>query len=112
MYERSLTQSVNEAVLDLCRKSGWESVRHIVLKVGGMRKADPELMASLFSVISRGGPAEGADLSTLALPIVFRCGKCGDVESESAEFACPVCGSHDVELLSGLQLGIELIEIG
>ena len=112
MYEFSLTRSVNNAVLSLCKQSGWGRVRHIVVKIGGMRKVNPELMAFAFNVISQGTPTEGASLAVMILPVIFRCRSCGRrAESEETEFACPLCGSRDVDLLSGLELGIELIEV-
>ena len=112
MYELSLTESVNNAILDLCARSGWKRVRRIVLKVGGMRKANPELMSFAFSAVSKGTPTEGALLSILSMPIIFRCRACGkDSDSESTAFLCPKCGSSDVELLSGLELSIESMEV-
>ncbi|MBR1673174.1 MAG: hydrogenase maturation nickel metallochaperone HypA [Fretibacterium sp.] len=120
MYEFSLTRSVNNAVLSLCEKSGWSRVRHIVLKIGGLRKVNLELMAFIFSVISKGTQTEGANFSIMELPVIFRCRSCGRdapgeiTEEESRrtlEFACPLCGSRDVELLSGLELAIELLEV-
>ena len=112
MYEFSLTRSVNNAVLSLCEKSGWSRVRHIVLKLGGLRKVNLELMAFIFDVISRGTRTEGANFSIMSLPVIFRCRSCGrDAPSESTEFAYPLCGSRDVELLCGLELAIELLEV-
>ena len=96
MHELSLTESVNNAILNLCERSGWKRVRRIVLKVGGMRKVNPELMSFAFSVVSKGTVTEGANLSILSMPIVF---------------LCPKCGSPDVELLSGLELSIDSMEV-
>ena len=68
MYEFSLARSVNNTLLKLCQKSGWSRVRHIVLKIGGMRKVNPELITFIFNLISLGTPAEGANFSILFLP--------------------------------------------
>lgn len=112
MRELSLTESVNNVILELCARSGWRRVRRIVLKVGGMRKVNPELLSFAFSTVSKGTVTEGADLSILSMPIVFRCRACGkDSDSESTAFLCPRCGSPDVELLSGLELSIESMEV-
>ena len=119
VYEFSLTRSVNNAVLSLCKKSGWSRVRHIVLKIGGLRRVNPELMAFIFDAISKGTQTEGANLSIMYLPVIFRCRACGrdapaepmEGEPRSLEFVCPLCGSRDVELLSGLELAIELLEV-
>ena len=112
VYEFSLTQSVNNAVLSLCKQAGWSRVRHIVLKLGGLRKVNLELMTFIFDVISKGTQTEGANFSIMYLPVIFRCRSCGrDAPSETTEFACPLCGSRDVELLCGLELALELIEV-
>ena len=112
MHELSLTQSINNEIQDLCLRSGWTRVRRLVLKVGGLRQVDPELMSFAFDVVSRGTVTEGAVFSVLELPVVFRCRTCGkDSVSESTVFACPSCQSSDVELLSGLELSIESMEV-
>ena len=111
-YEFSLTRTVNNAVLNLCRQSGWTRVRHIVCKIGGLRKVNPELMASAFDVVSKGTPTEGANFSVMILPIIFRCKACGrDAHSESTVFICPLCGSRNVDPLSGLEIAIEFLEV-
>ena len=112
MYEFSLARSVNNTILKLCQNSGWSRVRHILLKIGGLRKVNPELMTFIFNLISLGTPLEGANFSILFLPTLFHCYSCGrDAEGEDTEFACPLCGSRDVELLSGLELAIDLLEV-
>ena len=112
LYEFSLTKSVNDTILGMCRSSGWRRVRRIVLKVGGMRRVNPELMAYAFGRISKGAPTEGANLSIMVLPVTFRCHACGrEVQSEGTEFVCPACGSKDVELVSGLEFAIEFLEV-
>lgn len=112
MYEFSLTRSVNNAVLALCKQAGWSRVRHIVLKLGGLRKVNLELMTFIFDVISKGTQTEGANFSIMYLPVIFRCRSCGrDAPSETTEFVCPLCGSRDVELLCGLELALELLEV-
>ena len=112
MYEFSLTHSVNDAVQNLCRRSGWRKVRRILLKVGGMRKVNPELMSFIFAALSKDTPAEGALLSVMMLPVTIRCFSCGRTGTrEDSEFMCPSCGSRNVELISGLELAIEVLEV-
>ena len=112
MYEFSLTHSVNDAVQNLCRLSGWRKVRRILLKIGGMRKVNPELMSFIFAALSKDTPAEGAILSVMILPVTIRCFSCGRTGTrEDSEFMCPSCGSRNVELISGLELAIEVLEV-
>ena len=112
MYEFSLTRSVNNAVLGLCKEAGWSKVRRILIKIGGLRKVNPELMACIFSVISEGTPAEGADFSVMKIPVTMHCYSCGhNGYREDSEILCPSCGSNNVKLLSGFELSIEYLEV-
>lgn len=112
MYEFSLANSVNDTVLKLCRESGWSRVRRIMIKVGGMRKVDPERMAFIFAGLSKNTPAEGAILSVMILPVTLFCYSCGHTGNrEDSQFLCPLCGSRNVRLISGLERDIEMIEV-
>lgn len=112
MYEFSLTNSVNDAIQRLCRASGWSKINRVLIKIGGMRKVNPELMAFIFAALSKDTPAEGAVLSVMLLPVTFKCYSCNRTGiSEDTEFLCPYCGSKNVKLLSGLELAIESIEV-
>ena len=112
MFEFTLTNSINDALQRLCRLTGWKKVRRVMVRVGGVRKINPELMAFVFSAAAKDTPAEGALLSVMILPVTVKCLTCGKVSvSEEEEFACPLCGSKNVQILSGLELNIEALEI-
>ena len=112
MYEFSLTNSVNNAVQRLCELSGWRKINRIMLKIGGMRQVNPELMAFIFAAVSKDPPAEGAILSIMMLPVTVHCLSCERIGArEDTEFMCPFCGSRNIELLSGLELAIEVLEV-
>ena len=109
MYEFSLTNSVNNTVQNLCRLSGWSKVRRIMLKVGGMRQVNPELMTFIFAAVSKDTPAEGAILSVMIMPVTVHCLSCRRTGvREDNESVCPYCGSRNVELVSGNEFGIDL----
>ena len=83
-----------------------------MLKIGGMRKVNPELMAFIFAAVSKDTPAEGAILSVMIIPVTIKCFACGRTGTrEDSEFMCPYCGSRNVHLLSGLELSIEVLEV-
>ncbi len=112
MHELSLAEAIYNTIKDLSERSHWSHIRRVVLKVGRMRQVDPELLAFSFDIVARGTSAEGAELSILELPVVFKCRACGKESStESAAFLCLNCGSTDVELLSGMELTIESMEV-
>ncbi|MBQ9905007.1 MAG: hydrogenase maturation nickel metallochaperone HypA [Synergistaceae bacterium] len=112
MYEFTLTNSVNNAVQRLCRQTGWRKIRRVMVKVGGMRNVNPELMAFIFAAVSKDTPAEGALFSVMLLPVTVKCHSCGKVSArEDSDFSCPLCGSKNVQILSGLELNIEALEV-
>ncbi len=112
MYEFSLTNSVNNALQSLCRQTGWSRVRRVMIKVGGLCKVNPELMAFIFAAVSKDTPAEGALLSVMMLPVTLRCYSCGKISArEDSELLCPLCGSKNVQIISGQELSIEALEV-
>ena len=83
-----------------------------MVKIGNMRQINPELMTFIFAAISQGTPAEGAILSIMILPVTIHCYSCGRTGTrEDNQFMCPYCGSHNVQLLSGLEFNIEVLEV-
>ena len=112
MHELSLAEAINNTIKDLCERSSWVQVRRVVLKVGRMRQVDPELLSFAFEVVAKGTVSEGAELSVMELPVVFKCHACGrETGSENTVFMCMDCGSTDVELLSGMELTVESMEV-
>ena len=112
MHELSLAEAINNTVKGLCSFSECARVRRVALKIGHMRQVDPELLSFAFGVVAKGTLSEGAELSILELPIVFKCHSCGkESPSEGTVFMCPACGGTNVELLSGMELTIESMEV-
>ena len=112
MYEFSLTDSVNKLIQDMCRQAGWTKVRRVMVKAGGLRKINPELMAFIFAAMAQGTPAEGAAFSVMMMPVTLWCFSCGKVSTcDEPEMICPLCGSSNVHVLSGNEFAIEALEV-
>ena len=112
MHELSLAEAIHKTIKELCQRSSWSRVRRITLKVGRLRQVNPELLSFAFDVLAQGAVAEGAELSVMELPVVFHCRACGrETTGDVTAFACVNCGSADVELLSGMELTIESMEV-
>lgn len=83
-----------------------------MVKVDGIRNVNPELMAFIFSAVAKDTPAEGALLSVMLLPVTVKCHSCGKISTcEDSDLDCPLCGSKNVQILSGLKLNIEALEV-
>ena len=112
MNELVLAHSINNAILDLCKQAGFTKVRRILLKIGGMKNVNPELMNSIFSIIAKGQPTEGANLLIMTIPVTLNCYDCKRRGyREDTEFKCPSCGSRNVKLLTGLEFSVESLEV-
>lgn len=107
-----MTSSVAGTILALCKKSGWSKIRRVLLKIGGMRKVNPELMSFIFTSLVKDTPAEGALLSVMIIPVTLKCYACGHINiREDTQFLCSSCGSRNVQLLAGLEFNIEVLEV-
>lgn len=86
------------------------------LSVGGLCDADPSWLRRYFATASRGGPAEGAELSIQTLPAVAVCGACGAsfpvVLPLDGPIRCERCGSPDFRPDDGAtEYRVERIEV-
>ena len=113
MHELSLVISVVKTILKLCEQNKWKHVLRVTLKVGHFRQIEPEIFAFAFSSATVGTILEGAEISIIEMPIVFKCHSCKkNSDTEDSRFICPNCGSTDVDIISGMEFVIESIEIG
>jgi hydrogenase nickel incorporation protein HypA/HybF len=112
MHELSLVEAVVNTLKGLQSKNKWKRVVHVTLKVGQMRQVEPEVFDFAFHSSVVGTPLEGVELSIIETPVSFSCQACHQTSnSEEYHFICPVCGSPDVDLVSGMELTIESIEV-
>jgi hydrogenase nickel incorporation protein HypA/HybF len=113
MHELSLVMSVVKTISNLCEQNKWKRVLRVTLKVGHLRQIEPEIFAFAFSSATVGTTLEGAEISILEMPIIFKCHNCNkNNDTEDFRFVCPSCNSPDVDLISGMEFIIESIEIG
>ena len=112
MHELSLVASVFEVLEEKAREHGAARVTKVVLDVGIMSGAVPDLLESAFEAYKRGTLAAGARLEIVVVPMKVRCPDCGgETVREDADFSCAGCGSRRVEIVEGRELVIEKIEL-
>ena len=112
MHELSLVASVFEVLEEKAREHGAARVTKVVLDVGIMSGAVPDLIESAFEAYKRGTLAAGARLEIVVVPMKVRCPDCGgETVREDADFSCAGCGSRRVEIVEGRELVIEKIEL-
>jgi hydrogenase nickel incorporation protein HypA/HybF len=112
VHELSLIASAFEVLEEKAREHGAARVTRVVLSVGIMSGAVPDLLGSAFDAYKKGTLAEGARLEVVVVPVKVRCPDCGgEAVSEEEGFACAACGSRRVEIVAGRELRLEKIEL-
>ncbi len=77
MHELGYAQALLDAVLDLARENNAKRVTKIKLKIGELLLINPEQLKFCFSAVSRGTPAEGAEIEVEFIKPVIVCTLCG-----------------------------------
>lgn len=113
MHELSMVESLVEELLKLQEENEWDRIDTVRLRVGAMRQVIPEIMNFAFDISIKDTPLEGARLFLEEVPLKKKCKTCGNVWTEGDEvlFLCEKCGSADVELIEGMELEIESLEV-
>jgi hydrogenase nickel incorporation protein HypA/HybF len=112
MHELSLVASLFETLFEQARIHGARRITRVRLQVGALAGVVPDLLESAFDIYKKGTPAEEAVLEIVKPPFTVRCRACS-IETVRPDFvaACPACGSTDLEVVHGLELILERIEM-
>lgn len=86
-------------------QNGLVRITRVVVAVGGLSGVEPASLEFAFQVLSKGSPAEGAELALQLVPILAQCGRCeSQYAAEPDDLACPNCEGGRVEILQGREL--------
>lgn len=101
MHEIAAMRGVVTTVLEHMREAGAECVTRVELELGTSSHLTEEAARQHFAVLTRGTPAEGAELKLAWLPATYQCFMCL-CRFESAfsplEALCPDCGGPALEI--------------
>ncbi len=112
MHELSIVQSLFEILEEKAREQNAVRITAVKLRVGRLSGVVPDLIESAFDIYKKGTLADGASLAIEVVPFEFRCRSCGGRSfHDKPPYLCAACGSGDVELLGGMDLTVEKIEI-
>lgn len=112
MHEMSLCESILQVVEEAAQREGFARVTRVRLEIGRLSGVEIEAMRFGFDAVTRDSLAEGASLDIIELPGVAWCLPCGrEVEVQRRFDACPVCGSYQLQVVSGDQMQIKDLEV-
>ena len=114
MHEFSICQNLVDTVIETLNKNGQEKavVNSVTVVVGSMRQIIPEYLQSAFEMLVSGTNLQSTKLEIIDSPASFKCIDCNrDTSTSAPPFVCPVCGSTNLESISGMELYLKSIEV-
>lgn len=112
MHELSIVASLFEIMEEKAREQQAVRIVRVSLKVGQLGGVVPEFLQTAFDVYKQGTIAAEAVLEIAVVPLRIKCRKCGEkAEKDDFIFTCPACGSTDLEVLQGLDLFLDKLDL-
>ncbi len=114
MSTRELTaaQSILAKALAKRREAPAKRVRAVRLVIGEISELDQNSIQTYWNEISRGTPAEQAQLQFRFIEAEVQCMACfAKYQPRNGEIHCPQCGSYGAKVLAGEEFYLESIEL-
>ena len=112
MHELSLAASLLEMLEERAREHAPCRVTAVTVRLGRLSGVVPDLLESAFESVKKGTVAADAVLAIEVVPFRFRCRACGGESfPDEPPYVCSACGAADIELLGGMDLVLERLEI-
>ena len=112
MHELAITQGLIDLVLEHAKKAGAKKVLRVNVVAGELSGFVDECMQFYYEQMSKGTIAEEAKLEFKRVPTTGRCRECSkEFIIEDLNWVCPHCKSNNVQLIKGMELFVESIEV-
>lgn len=112
MHEMSLCESVLQVLETEAAKQQFTKIKTVWLEIGTLAGVETEAMHFCFDVVTRHTLADGAKLEIIESPAQAWCLNCSQAVAVTQRYdACPLCGSHQLQVTGGEQLRIKELEV-
>ncbi len=112
MHELSLCRALLKLVQPIADRHGGAPVTRVVLRIGPLSGADPDLLRRAFPQAAAGTCADGATLDLQPCAIRVRCLSCGaETDATVNRLDCAACGATRTQLLGGNELDLLRVEL-
>ena len=105
--------SIAEAIVAIAEEHAQgRRVAKVDVKIGHLRQVAPSALIFAFELVTQGTSIEGAELEIKDVPARVACRSCkADSRLVELPFACPSCGSVDVDVRDGDELFVDALEL-
>ena len=112
MHEMSIAEGILDIALDYAKQNDVTVIHEVGLVLGEMAGVEMESLDFSWRLITKGTPAEGAELKVKKTPLVGRCSKCGkEFPIEHYNFWCPECKDGVLVTISGREMQVDYLEV-
>ncbi|NOY54114.1 MAG: hydrogenase maturation nickel metallochaperone HypA [Deltaproteobacteria bacterium] len=112
MHELSVVQSLLETIESYAAEQKATTVTKVIVRNGPLSGVVPDLLRTTFDTFKEKTIAEDAELVIGENPLLIQCHDCKqEVRSMIQKFACPICGSRNVDARGGDDLILERLEM-
>ena len=112
MHEMSICESILGLIRDQAQSQNFSKVERVCLEIGPLSGVEIEALKFGFDVVMRDTLADGARLEIIETPGTAWCMPCGQSVAIEQRFdACPLCGSHQLQVTGGDELRIKELEV-
>jgi hydrogenase nickel incorporation protein HypA/HybF len=99
-------------VADAAARNAAARVHTVWVELGALAHVEPQALRFCFDAVARGTVAEGAALEIATTPGVAWCMPCAaQVALARLGDACPICGSHQLQVIAGEEMRVKEIGI-
>jgi hydrogenase nickel incorporation protein HypA/HybF len=112
MHELSVAQNIIEIVQEHLQEDQKDAVKKVKVKVGKLTNIFIDSLIFGFEVLTKETNLAGSELEIEVVPIKIKCEACGENSAlDDFLFACPVCQSTSIKIISGYELMVNEIEL-
>ncbi len=102
MHETGIVQNIMEILEEQAKMHNVTRIVRVGLEFGALTAVMPDAVRFAFTLLSSGGPAEGATLDITIIPLKVRCPECGaEHVMDDYQPLCPSCGSPSLKIIEG-----------
>jgi hydrogenase nickel incorporation protein HypA/HybF len=111
MHEGAIAAAIVQGALEVLEREKISSARSVTVLIGRLHSVVPEVLQNHYRLLKKEyPPLKGSKLVIETAPVRITCRACGkEAGIERPEFACPACGSTDIEISGGREMHLKEI---